>query len=137
MATLNNIKDNVKCAATRTINKTGDIAEIAKLHLKLARLISKCDKEFEKLGKLTYRQLKSDNASYAEAIAAVLAHIDALTTQISRIKIKIEKLKAQNEAEKSNALQLHCECPSDVENGEEVAENVQEIINESIDELDD
>ena len=55
---------------------------------------------FEKLGKLTYRQLKSDQ-TFTEEIAAVISQIDTLGMQIVKQKAKIETAKAQRAEEKA------------------------------------
>ena len=137
MANWQTIKGDVKSAANKTIHKTGEMAEVAKLHVQVANLIAKCDKQFEKLGKLTYRQLKSNSTSYAEPIAAVLANIDELTGKISRLKARIADIKAQAAAEKESRINLHCECSSDIEDAQEYVDGVQEIINEGLEDIED
>ena len=99
MANWENIKSGVSKAATKTIKKTGELAENASMHMKLARLMSKRDGLFEKLGKLTYTQLKTEE-SHAEEIAAVISQIDTLGFQIRAQKAKIEEAKAEKAREK-------------------------------------
>ena len=99
MANWENIKSGVSKAATKTIKKTGELAENASMHMKLARLMSKRDGLFEKLGKLTYTQLKTEE-SHAEEIAAVISQIDTLGLQIRAQKAKIEEAKAEKAREK-------------------------------------
>lgn len=115
MANWDDIRTGVARAANTTIKKTGELAENASMHVKLARLMSKRDEMFEKLGKLTYTQLKSDE-SRAEEIAAVIAQIDSLGTQIVKQKAKIEKAKAekaQAKAQKADTLSEE-QCASEV-----------------------
>ncbi len=100
MANWEGIKTGVARAANTTIKKTGELAENASMHMKLARLMSKRDELFEKLGKLTYTQLKTDE-SRAEEIAAVISQIDSLGVQIVKQKAKIEKAKAEKAHEKT------------------------------------
>ena len=137
MANWEVIKSDVKNAANKTIHMTGELAQVAKLHVQVANLMSKCDKQFEKLGKLTYRQLKSNSTSYAEAISDVLADIDVLTAKISRLKARIEVAKAQAAAEKESMFGVHHESSPDIDDAQEYVEGVQEIINEGLDEIED
>lgn len=94
------IRSNVSRAADKTVKVTGEIAGNASMHVKLAHLNSKRDEQFEKLGRLTYKQLKTDT-TYAEEIAAIIAQIDTLGVQISKQKAKIEEAKAKKAAEKA------------------------------------
>ena len=94
MANWENIKSGVTRVASTTVKKTGELAGNASMHMKLARLMSKRDEMFEKLGKLTYVQLKT-NESRAEEIAAIISQIDSLGVQIVKQKAKIEEAKAQ------------------------------------------
>lgn len=126
MANWENIRTGVTRAANTTIKKTGELAGNASMHLKLARLMSQRDDLFEKLGKLTYTQLKT-NESRAEEIAAVISQIDTLGTQIVKQKAKIERAKAQKAQEKAQQK----ETPVDPE---DCVEDVKEIINEKISE---
>lgn len=135
MGTWEEIRTGVKVVAKKTAQKTGEVAENASMHLKLARLISKCDEQFEKLGKLTYRQLKSDGVSYAEAIAAVIARIDALTLQIAQQKAKIEKAKAKREAERAEASAargLRRMTEEELEEERKYVANIQDLLDENI-----
>jgi ribosome-associated translation inhibitor RaiA len=119
MANWEEIRSGVARAANTTIKKTGELAENASMHVKLARLMSKRDGLFEKLGKLTYVQLRTDE-SRAEEIAAIVSQIDTLGAQINKQKAKIEAVKAQKaeaKAQKSN---------------EEYAEEVQKIIDDNM-----
>ncbi len=125
MANWENIKSGVSRAANTTIKKTGELAENASMHMKLARLMSKRDEKFEKLGKLTYIQLKT-NESRAEEIAAIISQIDSLGVQIVKQKAKIEKAKAQKAQSKAQA-------DEDVSEEECVAE-VKSIIDEQTEE---
>ena len=100
MANWENIKSGVTRVANTTIKKTGELAGNASMHMKLARLMAKRDEMFEKLGKLTYIQLKTKE-SRAEEIAAIISQIDSLGVQIVKQKAKIEEAKAQKEQSKA------------------------------------
>ncbi len=90
----NNIKSGVERAANKTARKAGELADIASMHFKLKTANAKlCDK-FERLGRLTYKQLKTE-ISRAEEISAVIADIDELRAEIKAMKEKIEKMKQE------------------------------------------
>ncbi len=130
------IRASVSKAATQTVNVTQDIAGNTTMHIKLARLMSKRDEQFEKLGKLTYKQLKGEE-SYAEEIAAIISQIDTLSTQIAKQKAKIEEVKAQKAAEKAakkeeKAARKAAEKQADENQAEACAEELKDIIDENI-----
>ena len=77
MANWNEIKSTVGTAAGKTLRAAGELADIAKLNIKVKALSVKLSGKFEKLGRLTYKQLKTET-SYAEDIAVVIADIDQL-----------------------------------------------------------
>ena len=99
MANWNEIKTNVGHAANKTIKVAGELADIAKLNIKLKTLSVKLSGKFEKLGRLTYKQLKTET-SYAEEIAVIIADIDQLRADIKDLREKIELAKAEREAAK-------------------------------------
>ena len=123
MANWENIKSGVSKAATKTIKKTGELAENASMHMKLARLMSKRDGLFEKLGKLTYTQLKTEE-SHAEEIAAVISQIDTLGLQIRAQKAKIEEAKAEKAREKVTTQEVPV-------SDEEIVAEVQAIVDDA------
>ena len=102
MANWNEIKTSVSSAANKTLKVAGELADSAKLNFKLKTLSAKASGKFEKLGRLTYRQLKTDT-SYAEEIATVIADIDDIRAQIKDIKAKIEAAKEERAAAKAQA----------------------------------
>ena len=127
MAKWNEIRSSVSRAANTTVKKTGKFAETASMHVKLARLMSKRDEQFEKLGKLTYKQLKTEE-SYAEEIAAIISQIDSLGTQIVKQKAIIEQAKAEKEAKKAKKAEADMQSTDE----EECIDAVKEIIDPSI-----
>ena len=96
MANMNEIKTNVSRAANKAIKKTGELADIASMHLKLKSLERKLDGKYKDLGKLTYKQLKS-GASQAEKIADTIVEIDTLREDI---RLQKEKIEAEKQARK-------------------------------------
>ena len=96
MASWNEIRDDVTRVANKAIKKTGELADSASLHIKLKVSEAKLSKAYEKLGKLTYKQLKSGD-SQAEKISEAMATIDSLRADAKTIKIKLEEAKAARE----------------------------------------
>ncbi len=130
------IRTSVSKVAAQTVSTTQEIAGNTSMQIKLARLMSKRDEQFEKLGKLTYKQLKADE-SYAEEIAAIISQIDTLSTQIAKQKAKIEEAKAQKAAQKAakkeeKEARKAAEKAADASEGEACAEELKEIIDENI-----
>ncbi len=130
------IRTSVGRAATQTVKTTEEIAGNASMHVKLARLMSKRDEQFEKLGRLTYKQLKTDE-SYAEEIAAIIAQIDTYSKQIAKQKASIEAAKAQKlaaKAEKKEAKQARAEAAeqAEAEKMDKCADKLHDIIDENI-----
>ena len=127
MANWENVKSGVSKAANTTIKKTGELAGNASMHMKLARLMSKRDDLFEKLGKLTYAQLKADE-SHAEEISAIISQIDTLNVQIRVQKGKIEEAKAEKVRQKTESkLEKQNISLSD----EEIVSEVQSIVDDA------
>ena len=130
------IRTSVGRAANQTVKVTEEIAGNASMHVKLARLMSKRDEQFEKLGKLTYKQLKTDN-SYAEEIAAIISQIDTLSVQISKQKARIEEAKAQKAAQKAERKEekqaaKDREATAEAAKEQACANELKEIIDENI-----
>ena len=100
MANWNNIKTNIGRAANKTVQKAGEFADTASLHFKYKTSKAKLSEKFEKLGRLTYKQLKAET-SYAEAIADVIAEIDELREEIDALKAQIEKEKQERKDAKA------------------------------------
>ncbi len=98
MANWDNIKANVSKAANKTVKVASELADVASLHFKEKTLKSKLNTKFEKLGKLTYKQLKSD-ISQADAIALTINEIDELRRDLKEIKEKIEESKRERKAD--------------------------------------
>ncbi len=130
------IRTSVGRVASQTVKATEEVASSASMHVKLSRLMSKRDEQFEKLGRLTYKQLKADQ-SYAEEIAAIIAHIDSLNLQISRQKAKIEEAKLQKANEKEQKKQEKAAAKAAKAEDEDAAtkacaDQLRDIIDENI-----
>ena len=90
----NNIKSGVGKAADKTMKKASDIADAAALRIKLRAMNAKLSEKYETLGRLTYKQLKTE-ISYAEEIASIITQIDELREEIKVLKQKIEDAKKE------------------------------------------
>lgn len=99
MANWNEIKSGVGNAANKTLKIAGELADIATLNIKLKAMSVKLSGKFEKLGRLTYKQLKTET-SYAEEISTVITEIDNLREDIKTLKNDIEKAKKERQAAK-------------------------------------
>ena len=97
MANWDDIKAGVGRVANKTAKKVGEIADIASMQFKVRTLTAKKNTKFEKLGKLTYKQFKSD-ITQAEAIAVTVNEIDEIIAQIKELKEKIEAAKKESKS---------------------------------------
>ena len=74
------LKDSAKKVATKAVEGAQRITDAASHQLKITSVKAKRDAEFTRLGRLTYKKLKSDapNTDIAEKIAATVENIDRL-----------------------------------------------------------
>ena len=98
MSSWNEFCADVENLANKAVKKTGELAHSASLHIKLESLKSKLSSSFERLGRLTYKQLKSSE-SQAEAISETISSIDSLRAEIKEIENQIEEAKKSKEQE--------------------------------------
>ena len=98
MANWNEIRSDVKVAANKAIKKTGELADTASIHLKIKMAEVRLSAAYEKLGKLTYKQLKLGD-SQAESISETMATIDTLRADIKTLKIRLEEMREANKSE--------------------------------------
>ena len=99
MATWNEFCSDVSRISKKAAKKTGELAHSASLHIKLENYKSKLSSSYEKLGRLTYKQLKT-SVSQAEEISEVIATIDSIRADVSAIEKEIADEKAKKAAEK-------------------------------------
>ncbi|MBE6693833.1 MAG: hypothetical protein E7589_03620 [Ruminococcaceae bacterium] len=64
------------------------LTDIAALKIKIASVKAKRDEEYTRLGKLTYKKLKSDtpDTDTAAKIAQAVKNIDSLTEQLAQLE---------------------------------------------------
>ena len=82
MSGWNEFKADASKVASKVATKTGEIADTATAHIKLQTLKLKLCEEYEKLGRLTYKSAKTDEATDT---AAQIAKIDALRNEIQKL----------------------------------------------------
>ena len=93
MSKWNDIKGGVGKAADKTAKKANELASIAAMRIKLRAMNAKLSDLYEALGRLTYKQLKSER-SQAEQIAKTIESIDKQREAIKALKARIEDEKA-------------------------------------------
>ena len=110
MAKWKEIRTSAGKTANNAIKKTGELADTASKYVKLKMLEGKLSSKYEELGRLTYKQIKSET-SMAERISEVIDKIDSLRAQRKALKDEIEEDKKKR-AEKKIACNESdsCEC---------------------------
>ena len=102
MADWEKISKNVGRAAGKAVRKTEEIADVTLKHIKLASCDAKISKLFEKLGRLTYKQLKTGE-SQAEKISELILTIDRARAEYAELRREIEEDKKRREEAKRQA----------------------------------
>ena len=123
-------KISAKRAANKALKETGEAADIAALHIKLKTLEAKRNDEYEMLGRLTYRQLKT-GVSQADRIAPVIENLDNVRGKIKKVNAEIEDTKIAREERRAKDRAVALEL-------EEIADEANtELLNATDDEDDD
>ena len=99
MANWEEIRVTAKTVANRAMQKTGELADLAAMRIRLKALESRRDELYRKLGQLTYRQLKTGD-SQAERIAPVVEKLDVVRAKIRAQIAEIEEERGARAAEK-------------------------------------
>ena len=89
MSTWNEFCEDVKRVTNKAAKKTGELAHSASLHIKLEGVKSAISAEYERLGRLTYKQLSSEE-SLAEKISEAISAIDSLKAEEKKLREEIE-----------------------------------------------
>lgn len=98
MSSFNEFCDGARRFAGKAAKKTGELAQTASLRIKFEAVKNKLSSKFEKLGRLTYKQLQSGETQ-AEKISEIIADIDALRKEESDIKDQIDSIKKEKNEE--------------------------------------
>ena len=75
MADWNSVREGAARAANKAIRKTGEVADIASIYVKIKMAEAKLEGYYTSLGKLTYKQLKTGE-SQAEKIKLLQAKLE-------------------------------------------------------------
>ena len=129
MAHWNDIKNSAKKLARKAIKETGEAADLASLHIKLKALEAKRNKEYENLGRLTYRQLKT-GISQAERIAPIINNIDTIREKIRGLNEDIDAVRLAREERRAKERAIALEL-------EDSEETLDEIVADANDEDDE
>jgi hypothetical protein len=100
MADWKKIKKNISDTASKAAKRTGEIADMTVKRVKLASTEAKLEKLYEKLGRLTYKQLKSGEAQ-TESIAETILGIDRAREEYFARKQELEADKKRKEEAKN------------------------------------
>lgn len=123
MATWDLFKLSAKKAARAAIKETGEAADIASLHIKLKALEAKRNEEYEMLGRLTYRQLKT-GISQAERIAPVINSLDTIREKIKAVSAEMDGVIKAREARRAKERAAKLEFDESEAMLDEIAEEV-------------
>lgn len=96
------IRSTAKSTAGKAVKKTGEIADLASMYVRLKTLEVKRDLQYKQLGKLTYRQMKTGE-SLATDIAPVIEALDEIRAKIKVLVSEIEAVKAARKAQREAA----------------------------------
>ncbi len=92
MSSWNEFCSDARRFANKAVKKTEELAHSASLRLKLEGIKNKLSAQYEKLGRLTYKQLKSGE-SQAEKISEVISDIDELYENKKEIQKQLDETK--------------------------------------------
>ena len=96
MSSWNEFCDDARRFANKAVKKTEEVAHIASLRFKLEGTKNKISANFEKLGRLTYKQLKSGE-SQAEKISSVIEAIENLRKEEKEILAELNETEEEKE----------------------------------------
>ena len=102
MADWNNVRNGVGRAANKAIKKTGEVADVATIYVKIKMLEAKLDGYYTTLGKLTYKQLKTGE-SQAEKIKPIVDGIDVARDKVQALRVRLEDEKQRRKDEREAA----------------------------------
>ena len=114
MATWELFKLSAKRAANKALKETSDAADLAALRIRVKALEAKRNEEYEMLGRLTYRQLKT-GVSQAERIAPVIENIDKVRAKIKKVNALIDDTRAMRDERRAKEREISEELDEIVE----------------------
>ena len=95
------------------------------MHIKLKALESKRNSEYEVLGRLTYRQLKT-GISQAERIAPVISNLDKIRGKIASVNTEIDEIKKARDERRARDRAAEHELEEDEKMLDEIAAEANE-----------
>lgn len=100
----NDIKKNISEFTGKAVQKTEELASLAEIKIKIAKLSSEKENEFLKLGKLTYKKLTTEDdalgAKLTQKISDTVSKITELEDKIESLNVEYEHTKQEAEAKK-------------------------------------
>ena len=100
MADWNSVRMGATRVANKAIRKTGEVADVATVYVKIKMAEAKLEGYYTSLGKLTYKQLKTGE-SQAEKIKPIVDGIDSTREKIKMLNAKLEEEKQRKKDEKA------------------------------------
>lgn len=98
MSSWNEFCDDARRFAGKAAKRTGELAHSTSLRIKLEATKAKLSGRFESLGRLTYKQLITEEPQ-TEKISEVIAEIDKLREEEKELKMQIDDAKKKEETE--------------------------------------
>ncbi len=100
----NDIKKNISEFTGKAVQKTEELASLAEIKIKIAKLTSEKENEFLRLGKLTYKKLSAEDetlgAKLTQKISEIVNKISELEDKIDALNVEYEQTKQEAEAKK-------------------------------------
>ena len=93
----NELRNTMERMANNALRRTGELADMTAMGMKLKKLEGQRDEQYRVLGKLTYRQLKT-GVSQAEKIADTIDALDEVRQRIRVLRDDMERVKAERAA---------------------------------------
>ena len=102
------IQRTIKNVANQAVSKTGEISDVASLHVKIARKEASLAELYEQFGKVAYQKIKT-GADVDHKIKILIEKIDIVRAEIHAIDRTIEAKKLAKEKEISSAREAEIE----------------------------
>ena len=118
----NDIKKNISEFTGKAVQKTEELASLAEIKIKIAKLSSEKENEFLRLGKLTYKKLTTEDenlgAKLTEKISDTVSKISELDENTNNLQAEYDRTKQEAEAKKQAKKAKNTEFSSDEINTE-------------------
>ena len=91
MSFFNNLKKNINTAANYTVQKTGEVTEIAKIRLDIRTQNVRLAKCFENIGRTYYKNMKENGGAVSEELDACILEADGIKAEIALLRADLAK----------------------------------------------